>query len=52
MTEYLKLLGLILLVYLAVYSIISRVCDCIERRAYAKHGVLRLDVATEQRDLG
>lgn len=40
MVEYFQLIGLIFLVFLAVYSIINRICDCIERRAYVKSGLI------------
>lgn len=40
MAEYLQLIGLIFLVYLIIYTIINRICDCIERYAYVKSGLL------------
>lgn len=50
MAEYLQLIGLIFLAFLAVYSIINRICDCIERRAYVKSGLIDKKVLNDISD--
>lgn len=50
MAEYLQLIGLIFLVFLAVYSIINRICDCVERHAYVKSGLIDKKVLNDISD--
>lgn len=35
--DFLQLIGLIIVIYLAIYIIVGRICDCVERCTFAKH---------------
>lgn len=50
MIEYLQLIGLIFLAWIAAYTIINRICDCIERRVYIKSGLIDKEVLNDISD--
>lgn len=50
MVQYLQLIGLIFLAWMVIYTIVNRVCDCIERRVYVKSGLIDKKVLNDISD--